>query len=72
MMEKILEEYLWNETGYVGEYKTSSHDVINYMVSQGWINNRKQAIRTLDKWQNAGKWDYGCNIEFGWKIKNEE
>ena len=68
-MEKFLEDYLWNEVGFVGENKPSARYVIDHMVSEGWIKNRKQAVCTLDKWMKKGKWNYGCNIEVGWKVK---
>ena len=34
-----------------------------------FLKNRKQAVCTLDKWMKKGKWNYGCNIEVGWKVK---
>lgn len=72
VMEKILEDYLWNETGFVGENKPIARDVIDEMIKNGWIKNRKQAIRTLEKWMSKNKWNYGCNIEVGWKEKIED
>ena len=65
-MQKILEDYLWNEIGF-GQNKRFARDVIDDMVSHGMIKNRKQAVATLEKWMSKGKWNFGCNIEFGWK-----
>ncbi len=71
-MEKFLEDYLWNEVGYPGENKPSARFVIDKMVDDGWIKNRKQGVRTLEKWQTKGKWNYGCNIEVGWKWPSQD
>ena len=64
-MEKILEDYLWNEID--NERGRFAYDVIQDMIKFGMINNPKQARATLDKWMRKGKWNFGSNICFGWK-----
>jgi hypothetical protein len=74
-MKKILEDYLWNEISYAVDEKdgTEFHrfpcDVINEMVEKGWINNPKQAYRTLEKWSGKGIYNYGSSIGCGWKAR---
>lgn len=74
-MKKILEDYLWNEISYVNDekwksiYNRSPRDIIKEMLTKGWINSPKQAYATLDKWIKNGKYEYGCSLDLGWKIK---
>ena len=69
-MEKHLENYLWNEMEKNGHGFPFPNDVIMDMFSKGMIKNPKQAYRTLEKWTKNKKYDYGCSLLFGWKIKN--
>lgn len=64
-MEKILEDYLWNEID--NKSGRFAKDVIDDMVRFGMIQNPKQAFRTLEKWTDKKKWEYGTWIATGWK-----
>ncbi len=74
-MKKNLEDYLWNEISYVNDEKWKSqyhrfpYDVINEMLSKGWINSPKQALRTSEKWSEKGIYNYGSRLDLGWKEK---
>lgn len=67
-MKKILEDWLWSSMQENGHGFPFPRDVIEKMVKDGWINNAKQAHRTLEKWLSLGKYDYGCCVDLGWKI----
>lgn len=74
-MEKVLEDYLWNEiTIYSGDgceiliVRRMPRDVINEMLERGWIKSPKQAWGTLNKWIRKGRYDYGCSLDCGWGI----
>lgn len=71
-MEKMLEDYLWNNFGLEGNPKQIpfARDVIDNMVEYGMINRPKQAYRTLEKWVNQRKYDYGCCLDLGWKVND--
>jgi len=72
-MDKILEDYLWNEIHTMNNHsfipKRVPRDVINEMLDRGWISSPKQAWRTLEKWLKKRKYDYGCALDCGWKIE---
>jgi hypothetical protein len=74
-MDKILEDYLWNEISYVNDsiwnsqYNRFPRDVIDEMLKNGWIKSPKQAHATLDKWIRKGVYDYGCSLDLGWKCE---
>jgi hypothetical protein len=76
-MKKELEDYLWNEISYVNDEIWNSQfyrcprEVINEMVKNGWINNHKQAHRTLEKWTGKGIYNYGSFLDMGWKEKRD-
>lgn len=72
-MKKILEDYLMNEIGFAGDLtKRSPRSVIEEMLENKWINNPKQAWKTLDKWVRKGKYEYGCCLDLGWKLTDEQ
>jgi hypothetical protein len=71
-MEKILEDYLWShiaEPGKRDEYHRFPRYVIADMLKIGMINSHKQAYRTLEKWSDKGKYEYGTYLDMGWKIE---
>jgi hypothetical protein len=76
-MKKELEDYLWNEISYVNDEKWKSkfnrspREVIDEMVRNGWINNHKQAHRTLEKWSGKGIYNYGSCLDLGWKERKD-
>lgn len=74
-MEKILEDYLWGEIpdviqaleqGLNGTRK-GAQSTIDEMYKMGWIKNRKQGLRTLQKWNDKGLINWGSNILFCWR-----
>jgi hypothetical protein len=76
-MKKEFEDYLWNEISYVNDerWKSGNHRfpraVIQEMIDNGWINNAKQAHRTLEKWTGKGIYNYGSYLDMGWKEKKD-
>lgn len=75
-MEKVLEDYLWNEIcspqdkeSWYSDRNRSPRDVIKEMIDRGWIKSQKQALATLNKWISKGKYEYGCCIDLGWKVE---
>lgn len=73
-MKKILEDYLWNEISIHDLTKNPwlimkrriPREVINEMLQRGWIQNEKQAWRTLEKWLSKNKYNYGGSLDLGW------
>jgi hypothetical protein len=76
-MKKELETHLWNEISYVNDHKWNTpfhrfpRDVIDEMIKNGWIKSPKQAWATLEKWTGKGLYSYGCCLDLGWKVKQE-
>lgn len=68
-MEAELEEYLWNEMEKDGHGHPFPREVITDMLKRGMISSPKQAWRTLEKWCDSGKYNYGCCLDLGWKEK---
>ncbi len=71
-MQKILEDYLWSRmrTGdQFDEYHTTPREIIKDMLNLGMIKSPKQVHATLDKWIRKGIYEYGCNLELGWKCE---
>lgn len=73
-MKKELENYLWNEIPTFendevrnSQFARSTRDVILEMIGRGWIKSEKQALRTLEKWTDKRKYEYGSRIDLGWK-----
>lgn len=69
-MDKMLENYLWENFGIYDNQKPFARDIINQMVEYGMINSPKQAWRTLEKWSKQGKYDWGCSMDLGWKVSD--
>jgi len=66
-MKPHLEDYLWNNMQKKGHGKPFPREVINDMVDKKMICSPKQAWRTLEKWDQKGKYDYGSTLDLGWK-----
>lgn len=77
-MHKELEDYLWK---YIPTLEQSNNawlnntpyvrDIIDKMKQSGMINNEKQAWRTLEKWSDLGKYEYGTILDLGWKVEEK-
>lgn len=69
-MKPELESYLWERIGFAGDRSGRfPRDVIEEMIKLKMIESPKQAWATLDKWIKKGKYDYGCKLDLGWKVK---
>ena len=68
-MTPALEDYLWITFRAPNAGGPVARDVIRDMVAQGMIDNEKQAYRTLEKWADAGCYEYGTFIGSGWKTQ---
>ena len=67
-MEKEQEDYLWNEM----DRAEFPRDIIQQMIHRNIIKSKKQAWATLEKWIKQGKYEYGCCLDLGWKIKKQK
>ena len=68
-MRKDIEEYLWARVPVAGVMPPppSVREVIAQMLEDGMIESPKQAWRTLEKWCNKGRYEYGVTLDLGWK-----
>lgn len=68
-MKQELEQYLWDRLPADGyDPANTARDIINDMIDKGMIQNYKQGLRTLYKWEKQNKWEWGVNVDLGWKI----
>lgn len=70
-MKQINEQFLWDNIRKAGEIGKPPRDVIREMLKKGMIESPKQAWRTLEKWLEKGIYDYGCNIDMGWRTQDD-
>jgi hypothetical protein len=63
------ERYLWDRVPVAPNVRGQPlvRETIHEMVASGMIANVKQAWATLEKWSNAGCYDYGVTLDLGWK-----
>lgn len=47
----------------------SVRSVIAGMLSEGLIQNEKQAHATLQKWSRRGEYEYGVTLDLGWLVE---
>lgn len=64
------ERYLWENIRFCDE-GPMPREVIARMVLSGMIKNPKQAWRTLEKWAGKHWYEYGVNIDLGWRTRRE-
>ncbi len=67
-MNAVLEEYLWLRIRLYHEGRVPQ-DVIQEMVDAGMIISAKQAWRTLEKWYDAGLYEFGVRLDLGWRVQ---
>ena len=69
-MAPDLEKYLWDHipTNAEAGHGRWPRNVIKDMLDKGMIDSAKQAWRTLEKWCNKRKYDYGVTLDLGWKV----
>jgi hypothetical protein len=68
-MTPDAEDYLWEQIIGISNEGRSPREVIKEMVEWKLIASPKQAWRTLEKWLSKGWYDYGVNLDLGWKTK---
>jgi hypothetical protein len=64
------EKYLWDRLHLAGEEGPAPRDVIAEMFERKMIESPKQAWATLNKWAAKGLYEYGVNVDLGWKVKD--
>ena len=71
-----LERELWNYTRQDGrdpfESDRTPRKWIGRAVEVGKIENEKQAWRTLEKWADAGVYNFGVAVDLGWLERGAE
>ena len=75
MMKKELEDYLWERirpAGVIDNPHRWPRDIIKEMLNLGMIKSPKQAWATLEKWCDKGIYEYGVNLDLGWKVESRK
>lgn len=66
-MKSEIEQEFWNRIGTPPTNVPTPRSVIGMLLSEGKIQNEKQAYATLEKWMKQGRYEFGVTADLGWK-----